>query len=119
MHVFQGISVTQEIQAYFVMKKIILPLLLLGAFSYNTLAQCTDPILLPYLADAESATVPELPACVYSGYMAFSSNKVFKTTDGPVAGFAGNVFVYDTTVSEGITENAWVAVNLGTTTVFV
>jgi hypothetical protein len=95
------------------MKKIILLFILLSAFGHSSFSQCAEPITLPYLTDAESANVPELPDCVYSGYMAFSSSKIFETTGTPVAGFTGNVFVYDTTVSEGITENAWVAVTLG------
>lgn len=99
----------------FVMKKIILPIVLLCAFSQISFSQCAEPIMFPYLADAESANVPELPDCMYSNYMAFSSSKIFKTTDTPVVGFTGNVFVYDTTVNEGIgMEDAGVGVSLGT-----
>lgn len=95
------------------MKKIILTLVFIALYSHGAFAQCTEPIALPYSQDAESTTVPQLPDCVTSGYLAFSSSEIFETTATPVAGFTGNAFVYDTTVGEGITENAWVAVTLG------
>lgn len=95
------------------MKKIILSFVLLCAFSQSSFSQCA-PFTFPFTANAESANVPELPDCIYSGYLAFSSNKTFKTTAGPIDGFSGNVFIYDTTVSEGITmEDAGVVVTIG------
>lgn len=93
--------------------KTILPFILFCTFVQSSFSQCGEPITLPYITDAESANVPDLPDCFYSGHLAFSSYKIFQTTNTPVAGFTGNVFVYDTTVSEGITENAGVGVTLG------
>ncbi|NDI99605.1 T9SS type A sorting domain-containing protein [Flavobacterium sp. LaA7.5] len=95
------------------MKKFTLPLMLLFALSYNALSQCTEPFSLPYLEDAESAAIPELPNCVYSGYLTFASSEIFQTT-ADIEGFSDNVFVYNTAVNAMMPEGIGTAVTLGT-----
>jgi Secretion system C-terminal sorting domain len=77
------------------MKKITLPLLLLY-FSQFTYAQCTEPFTIPYTVNTEGANVPALPDCMDSTYMTFASTETFKTATGPVTGFTGKLFTYDT-----------------------
>lgn len=66
-------------------------------------SQCTEPFELPYTMDVESATAPELPNCSYSFYNSFSSQEIFETVSGPVAGYAGNVIAYNTIITQEFT----------------
>lgn len=76
---------------------------MLAAFLPNAIGQCTAPTILPYIENVESVTVPALPECVFSYYNSFSSSKVFESAAGPVAGFDGIVFTYNTALDDGIT----------------
>ncbi len=83
------------------MKKIILPLVIV-CFSQSGIAQCDEAFTIPYTATIENATVPGLPDCMDSTYLAFTSDEVFKSINGPVAGFDGKLLAYDTfTGSQG------------------
>lgn len=94
------------------MKKIIfLAVLIVGAVPC-VFSQCTEPAGVPYILDAENAAVPALPDCTFSGYLTFASHKIFETTAGPVQGFSGNVFVYDTTLSDNMPDGVSTAVTL-------
>ncbi|WP_297334337.1 T9SS type A sorting domain-containing protein [Flavobacterium sp.] len=94
------------------MKKIILSISLVFAFGNNAFSQCEDPVTLPYMEDAESAALPQLPDCMYSSYLTFASSEIFQTTAGPVEGFSGNVFMYDTSINDMMPEGIGVASTL-------
>ena len=82
------------------MKKITFPIFLL-CLSQQIVAQC-DSFTVPYTATTENALLPGLPDCMTSNYTAFTSDAVFVSTSGPVAGFSGKLLSYDTyTGSEG------------------
>lgn len=94
------------------MKKIILSFSLVFTFGNIAFSQCEDPVTLPYMEGAESATLPELPNCMYSSYLTFASPEIFQTTAGPVEGFSGNVFRYNTILDEQMPEGIGVAATL-------
>ncbi|KAF2508963.1 T9SS type A sorting domain-containing protein [Flavobacterium arcticum] len=83
------------------------------AFSYSAFSQC-EGVALPYFENAESATAPQLPDCMVSGYFTFASTEIFETTATPIEGFSGNALLYNTEiVAEGIPEDAGTGVTLG------
>ncbi|GGB84391.1 hypothetical protein GCM10007424_25530 [Flavobacterium suaedae] len=85
-------------------------------FNYNAVAQCSEPTALPYVENAESATVPELPECMYSANSTFASDENFETVQS-VNGFDGNVFAYSSAIAEGMPEDIETGVILGLTPV--
>ena len=99
------------------MKKITLSFILLFVLGYSAFSQCDEPLSLPYLADAESASVPELPDCMFTGYLTFASHEEFKTTTTAIEGFSGNVFIYNTALGEQMPDGAGTGVALGSGTV--
>ncbi|KOS06813.1 hypothetical protein AM493_12845 [Flavobacterium akiainvivens] len=80
------------------MKKIALTLVLL-AFRQMASAQQCPPVALPYEVDAEAATAPVLPDCVFSSNVTFASQEVFETLAGPIPGFDGNVLAFNTIIN--------------------
>lgn len=94
------------------MKNIILSAVLL-AFAAKALPQC-EPATVPFTIDAESATVPFLEECMSSNFSMFTSTALWGTLAGPVAGFAGNVFVYNTATGQGASPDAIVGSTLYT-----
>ena len=90
------------------MKKIIIYALLLTAGT-RAKAQCDVPQQVPYTINAETAQTPQLPDCMSTMYITFSSSEVWQTAPGPVAGFTGNVLRYNT-VAEF--PNVWVGASL-------
>ncbi len=77
------------------MKKITLPLFA-ALLSQFAMAQCGDNFTVPYTATTENAVVPALPDCMDTQYLAFTSDEVFESIAGPVAGYDGKLLVYDT-----------------------
>ncbi|MCW4469685.1 T9SS type A sorting domain-containing protein [Flavobacterium sp. MFBS3-15] len=77
------------------MKKITLPLVMACCVQLAN-AQCGENFTVPYTAATESVTVPALPDCMDSQWVAFASQEVFKSIAGPVAGFDGKLLAYDT-----------------------
>lgn len=86
------------------------------AITPKVMAQCEEPVQLPYLADVESATAPSLPECMSTMWNSFASQAVFESSEGPVPGFTGKVLAYDTTISTefGMPADAAVSVYLST-----
>jgi len=64
------------------MKKSKMLHVLLLAAAPGAIAQCQEPVQLPYLADFESVTVPELPGCMYSVWDSFASYEIFESIPG-------------------------------------
>jgi|GEM_PF-3488612 len=98
------------------MKKLkMLPLLLLTT-APGAIAQCQEPVQLPYLADFESVTAPALPGCMFSVWDSFASYEVFESIPGPVAGFTGNLLAYNTIVNTefGTPSDSYVSASLTT-----
>lgn len=59
-------------------------------------AQCGENFTVPYTVGTESVTVPALPDCMDTQWVAFASQEVFESIAGPVAGFDGKLLAYDT-----------------------
>jgi len=96
------------------MKKIFLTPIFLALFQIALAQQC-PAAAVPYEFNGDDAAVPLLPECVYSVNNTFSSQEVFETISGPVAGYNGNILAYDTTINtqDGIIEpSASVAASL-------
>lgn len=92
-----------------------LPLLFL-ALAPKAIAQCTDPVALPYHENVDNATLPNVPGCMFTTWDSFASYEQFESLAGPVTGFDGNVLAYDTTVNTewGIPADASVSARLTT-----
>lgn len=100
---------------FYTMKKTMLPLLFL-ALVPKAIAQCTDPVALPYIENVESATLPEVPGCLSTTWDSFASYEQFESLGGPIPGFEGNVLAYDTAVNTewGTPPDSWVSARLTT-----
>ena len=81
-------------------KRLIILTLYLGA-TITSVAQCEEPVQLPYFEGLENAIAPYLPFCLSSDFQTPPFFNAFETLAGPIGGFEGNVFVFDTAQFEG------------------